>query len=296
MTSLLATFDGRDMGNAKCYVGITITRNLKARTLTIAQERATTDLLAKFGMLDSRPKTVPMSPGLTLTKAGEPLDTTRFHYSSLVGGLLYLAVTTRPDICFPVGCLAKFMSAPTVAHWKATLDVLRYLNGTRARGITYTGNDTPLHAYCDADYAGDPDTRKSTTGYVTILAGGATAWSSRRQATVAVSTAEAEVMAGCAATKEVVWQRMMMSDFGCTMRMPTAIMSDNQSALSIYKNPVASQRSKHIDIQYHFARERSAMGQVAFSYVSTAEMVADCLTKAVPLPKLQFCCRAMGMK
>ena len=148
--------------------------------------------------------------------------------------------------------------------------------------------------YSDADYAGDVDTRRSTTGYVFILNGGAISWSSRRQATVAVSTTEAEYMAEAHAAKEALWLRKLLGDLGFTVPTVT-IFADNQSAIKLANNPVTSARSKHIDVLYHFVRERVARKEVEFEYVPTSEMVADILTKAVSEAKVAYCRDSMGV-
>jgi len=172
--------------------------------------------------------------------------------------------------------------------------VLRYVNTTKSYGITFGGSDMTLHGYCDADYAGDLDTRRSTTGYVFMLNGGAISWSSRRQPTVAASTTEAEYMAAAYATKEALWLRKLSANLG--LHNPTiTIQADNQSAIKLLKNPITSSRSKHIDVIYHFARERVARKEITFQYVTTDKMISDTLTKPVPEHKHKFCCTGMGV-
>ena len=153
----------------------------------------------------------------------------------------------------------------------------------------------PVQGYCDADYAGDLDTRRSTTGYVYTLNGGAISWSSRLQPTVAVSTTEAEYMAAAHAVKEGLWLRKLMRDFEVEVGiMP--IFCDNQGAIKLLKHPIASMRSKHIDVIYHFARERVARQEVAFEYCATDKNVADIMTKPLPESKFVFCCKGMGVR
>ena len=153
--------------------------------------------MGKYGLQDAKPRSLPLDPALRLTQAeSDLLDApTAASYSQLVGSLLYLSVCTRPDIAQAVGALSKFMASPSTVHWQAANGVLRYLAGTTHYGLNFGGSNTGLEGYCDADYAGDLDTRRSTTGYVFILNGGALSQSSKRQPTVAVSTSEAEYMA-----------------------------------------------------------------------------------------------------
>jgi hypothetical protein len=187
------------------------------------------------------------------------------------------------------------MSCPTTVHWQAAKGVLRYLAGTPDYGITFgNSGDLQLTGYCDADYAGDIDTRRSTTGYVFTLNGGAISWQSKRQPTVAASTTEAEYMAAAAAVKEGLWLRKLLSDLGLTYTSVN-ILADNQSAIKILRNPISSLRSKHIDVIHHFARERVMRKEVIFSYTPTNLMVADVLTKACAGEKFMFCCGAMGL-
>ena len=187
------------------------------------------------------------------------------------------------------------MAQPTAAHWQAGKGVLRYLAGTANYGITFGGTRSGLEAYTDADYAGDIDTRRSTTGYVFILNGGAISWSSRLQQTVASSTTESEYMAAASATKEALWLRKLLSEMQLNITV-IDIKADNQSAIKLLRNPVFSMRSKHIDVIYHFARERVIRGEIRFHYIRTDSMVADALTKQVPASKFQFCRSAMGVK
>ena len=291
---VMSAFDARDLGAASYFLGMDIHRDRQARTITLGQHRLTTDLLTKYGLEECKTLLTTLSTSTKLTKSGEPLDTGAHPYSQLIGSLMYLSVCTRPDISQAVGALARYMAKPTVAHWQAAKGVLRYIAGTANFGITFGGSNLTLEAYCDADYAGDIDTRRSTTGYVYILGGGAISWSSRLQPTVAASTTEAEYMAAAYAIKEALWLRTFLSELGLDTE-PITIGADSQSAIKLLKNPVLSMRSKHIDVIYHFARERVARKDVSFKYISTTEMVADALTKPLPSAKLIYCRDQMGL-
>lgn len=162
-------------------------------------------------------------------------------------------------------------------------------------GVCFGGNRDAcdLVGYCDADFASDLDTRRSTTGYVFVYNGGAISWSSRRQQTVAASTTEAEYMAAAAAIKEALWLKKLLTDL--RIRSDTIVIrADNQGAIKLLQNPITSMRSKHIDVIYHFARERVARKEVAFVYVRTEHMLADVLTKALSKAKHIYCCAGMG--
>ena len=255
-----------------------------------------TDLVTKYGLLDGKARSIPLDASLQLSKDdGDRLDKST-PYTHLVGSLLYLSVCTRPDIAQAVGALSKFMASPTTVHWQAAKGVLRYVAGTTDYGLKFGGNASGLVGYCDADYAGDRDTRRSTTGYVFILNGGAISWSSKRQATVAASTTEAEYVAAAQAVKEALWLRNLLADLDLAQDGGTiTIYADNQSAIKLLKNPVVSMRSKHIDVVYHFARERVARKEVKFEYVKTEHMLADMLTKPVSKAKHTYCCSGIGV-
>ena len=294
---IMGAFKARDLNEAQLYLGMTIQRDRQARTLKLGQERMVVQLLAKYGMSDAKSQTVPLNTAIKLSRdEGSPLDQAQYPYSQLVGSLLHLSNCTRPDIAHSVGVLAKYMSKPTTVHWGAALGVLRYLAGTTDHGVCFGGHkvDCELAGYCDADYAGDLDTRRSTTGYVFVLNGGAISWSSRRQQTVAASTAEAEYMAAAAATKEALWLRKLLADLHFSVNT-IVIRADNQGALQLLKNPITSMRSKHIDVLYHFARERVERKEVVFEYVKTELNIADVLTKALPKGKHAFCSDGMGV-
>jgi histone deacetylase 1/2 len=294
VTSLQGTFDTRDLGYPSVFLGMELVKEHGTGNLKITQARLTQQLVNKHGLTSAKARSTPMDPSCKLVKVGTPLDGTA-PYSELVGSLLYLSICTRPDIAQAVGAMARHMSKPTQEHWAAARAVLRYLAGSRNRGITYTANTTELHGYCDADYAGDIDTRRSTTGYLFKLGGAVISWSSRLQATVAASTTEAEYMSIASATKEALWLRTLMTELGKPV-VTVKIYTDNQAALSLVKHPISSARSKHIDVAYHFARERVARKEVCFEYISTQHMTADCMTKPLPVNKFQVCCTNLGMR
>ena len=293
---LLSTFAGRYLGPATSFLGIAIQRDRQARTLKLHHERMVTDLVHTFGLDHGNPRVLPLSPSVELSvKVGDPLDSNMYPYRELVGSLMHLSVTVRPDISFAVGALSRYLASPTMMHWQAAKGVLRYLSGTADYGITYGPDPTDLLGYCDSDYAGDIDTRRSTSGYVFVMNGGAISWSSKRQQTVAASTTEAEYMAAGAAVKEGLWLRKLLLDLNIKCSDAVCIFGDNQSTLKLLRNPVTSARSKHIDVIHHFARERVLRKEVCFRYIPTDQMVADVLTKALPSVKHLFCCKGMGV-
>ena len=227
---------------------------------------------------------------------GESL-TDEFPYAELVGSLLYLTVNTRPDLAHAAGVLSRFMSCATQDHWKAAKRVLRYLAGSLDRGLVHRRGAPLIEAYTDSDYAGDPDSRKSTSGAVVLSHGGAVVWRSKLQSVVAASTCEAEYVAAAAAVKEVLWVRKLMGEMSGEMSR-VRLYGDNQSALVLMQQhtPGAAGRTKYIDVAYHFVRHRVLQGNIEAVFVKTEDMKADMLTKAVPGPRQESGAAGMGLQ
>jgi hypothetical protein len=300
---LQTCFDMEDMGEASYALGIKISRDRAARTLTISQGAYILDVLTRFDMQDSRPVSTPMEAKLKLepATAATELDATgKTRYQSAVGALLHAARATRPDISFAVTALSQFCKGPTEAHWQAVKRVFRYLRGTVDHGLTYKGTGSPreppvLHGYCDSDYAEDETDRRSVTGYTFILSGAAISWASRKQPTVAHSSTEAEYMAASDAAKEAVWWRLFLSCLGYPMDDATSILSDNQGSIALSKNPEGHRRVKHIGVRHHYIREQVAKGALTLDYVSTTKMAADVLTKALSATQHIATCKLLGI-
>ncbi|KAJ9519297.1 hypothetical protein QJQ45_023094, partial [Haematococcus lacustris] len=278
------------LGSAERFLGMEIVRDRAAGRLVLSQERYAAAVVDRFGLADARPKATPLSTSEQLVREGEVVLRMGEHsYAELVGSLMHLAVCTRPDIAHAVGLCAKYMAAPTQQHWQALHGVLRYVASTVSYGLAFGGAEG-LVGFCDADFAGDLDTRRSTTGFVFTMHGAAVSWSSRRQPTVAVSTTEAEYMAASAAAKEALWLRVLLADLSVGSAVePVTIMCDNEAAITLIKHPIASARSKHIDVLHHFVRERAARGELVFKYLASGANVADAMTKALPGVKFEFC-------
>ncbi|KAJ9534804.1 hypothetical protein QJQ45_017230 [Haematococcus lacustris] len=294
---LAAVFDIHQLGPVEQFLGMRISRDRAARQLVLSQEQYALSVVDCYGLADSRPRAVPLSTAEQLQREGVQQQSEGGHsFAEVIGSLQHLAVVSRPDIAHAVGVLAKFMSAPTKEHWRVLRGVLRYVADTAAMGLMY-GASAGLVGFCDADFAGDTDTRRSTTGHVFMLHGGAVSWSSRRQPTVAASTTESEYMACSAAGKEGLWLRGVLADLslGSAVVQPVTIMCDNEAALTLVKHPIASARSKHIDVLHHFVRERVARGELVFKFCGSAANVADVFTKALPSVKFEFC-KAGGFK
>jgi len=279
---VLSAYKGRDLGASNTFLGMRVDRDRAAGTLMLSCPGVTAALLEQFGMGAARPNKLPMAAKTTLMRTGEHMLEESTRYSELVGSLLYLSTTTRPDIVFAAGVLARYMNNPEEQHWVAAKGVLRYLAGTANHGLCY-GPAEELAGAEDADLGGCPETRRSTTGWVFTWNGAAFSWASKRQATVSSSTAEADYVAAAAATREALWVSKLMVDLGqpaTTVNMA----EDNQACLSLIANPETTGKANYIDIAHHMVRERVAMGEVTFTYAPGTEVLADGLTKALPSP------------
>ncbi|KAG1679431.1 hypothetical protein FOA52_007723 [Chlamydomonas sp. UWO 241] len=289
-------YECRDLGCAKQFLGMAITRDRGSRTILLTQAELTKQLLLKFNLSECRTRDVPLSVGEILRKDSDNLLGTS-QFAELVGSLLYLSNCTRPDITYAVNKLSRYMSCSTPQHMQAALSVPRYLSGTAGLGLLYgpsADGSKPVKGYDDADYAGCVDTRRSTTGFVVTYNGTAVSWKSTTQQTVSRSTTEAEYQASGAVIGEAQWMIQLFPELGIPLR-PMLIYSDSQGALAMLKNPGGSSRSKHIDVLHHVARERVMRKDVLMEYIPTARMVADILTKALPTVKFEWCRKHMGM-
>ena len=185
-------------------------------------------------------------------------------------------------------------------HWQAALRILRYLKTFPSLGLVYladrdSSSEIHLIGWTDSDWAGDIDSRRSTTGYCFTLGSGAISWSSKKQPTVALSSTEAEYRAACSGTCEAVWLRRLLEDFGFPQGQKTTLRCDNQSCLAIARNPVFHARTKHIEVQYHFVREKLLDGTILLEYCKTEDNLADLFTKALPQVVVLGHSRSLGL-
>jgi transposase InsO family protein len=256
-------------------------------------------IIKKFGLQDANTVKTPLDTSVHLreTLENEKLVDSR-HYRSAVGCLMFAAIATRPDIAAAVGIVARHMERPGESHWTAVKRILRYLKGSSSLGIVYREDKQTIEAHSDADWAGDLTDRKSTSGYVIKLAGGAITWKSAKQKCTALSTVEAEYVAASDACKEVIWIRRLIqeSKLWDITDQATTLKIDNKGAKDIAENAKNSQRTKHIDVRYHFIRDMIKNQQIKLQRIPTGEMTADVLTKAIPAPRFLECCAEMGME
>ncbi|XP_065078076.1 uncharacterized protein LOC135701229 [Ochlerotatus camptorhynchus] len=218
-------------------------------------------------------------------------------YRSLVGGLLYLAVMTRPDIAACTAILGRKFSEAREADWTAAKLVLRFLSGTKDYYLQLGGTpEEALLGHSDADWAGDPDSRRSTTGFVFSFGGGILSWASRRQSSVKLSSMEAEYVALSEASQETLWLRQLLSDFGETQKQPTVLREDNQGCLAFFQKERTSRRSKHTNTRERIVHELCAKKEIVLEYCSTDQMLADIFTKPLGPQKHDMFREMLGLK
>ena len=232
--------------------------------IIISQTHYINSLLQKFKLENADPVSTPLNPNLNLDEdkntenindEGEQDPRGSFNYATLIGSLMYLALGTQPKIAYAVNRLAQFTQNPKPKQWTAVKRIFQYLKGTWNHALTYSGSDDllnqDLNFFCDSDWASDAD-KKSVSGYIITDTGDAVAWSSKKQTTVALSTAEAEYIASTHAAKQVLWHRSLFKELDFDLPKTLTIFSNNQAAVSISHHLEFHTRTKHINILYHF--------------------------------------------
>ncbi|WVZ90441.1 hypothetical protein U9M48_036743 [Paspalum notatum var. saurae] len=250
------------MGELQFFLGLQIKQGFEGTF--VHQAKYTRDILKKFNMDDSKPMTTPMSTNTALDadEDGEAVDQKEFR--GMIGSLLYLTAT-RPDIQFAVCLCARYQASPRTSH--------------RQAGLWYSsGSSLFLRGFSDADHAGCRIDRKSTSGTCQLLGTSLVSWSSRKQASVSLSTTEAEYIAAASCCSQLLWMKATLSDFGLRFgKIP--LLVDSTSAISVAKNPVLHSRTKHIDVRFHFLRDHYEKGDIDLVHVASENQLADIFTK-----------------
>lgn len=302
---LMKKFKIKDLGPIESCLGIHVTRDRNKGKLWLDQRKYIQDVLTRFNMLDCNPVYTPLEHKLDLStneaNKAENNDCSplNFPYQEAIGSLMYLSQCTRPDITYAVSYLSCFNQHPNQSHWKSVKRVMRYLKATINYRLEYSSDqEEDLVGYCDADWAGDPQDRRSMTGYTFNYQNAAISWASRKQPTVAISTTEAEYMSLAAATQEAIWLRDLLYELMCKKEEvpPTKIFCDNKSAIELSKTGNYKPRTKHIDVKHHFVREKLIDNTINIQHISSKEMVADILTKSLPTVTHKNLVDLLGLK
>lgn len=270
----------KDLGPVHHFLGIKVRRN--ATGFFLSQAQYAEDLLERAGMANcnSVPTPADTKPKASTTEGTPVADVT--SYRSLAGALQYLTIT-RPDIAYAVQQVCLHMHAPRDVHMTMLKRILRYIKGTATLGVQLRAISTPMiSAYSDADWAGCPDTRRSTSGFCVFLGSSLISWSSKRQTTVSRSSAEAEYRAIANTVAECSWLRQLLGELLCKVPTATVASCDNISSVYMSRNPVHHRRTKHIELDIHFVREKVAVGELRVTHVPSARQLADVFTKGLP--------------
>jgi hypothetical protein len=279
IAELQSEFPLKDLGTLSYFLGIQVTRD--ASGLHACQTKYISELLHKTHMTEAKPSKTPCTSSSKLSKLdGDLLDDPTI-YRQVVGALQYCTLT-RPEIAYSVNQLCQHMHAPSSIHWIAAKRVLRYLQGTLDHGLYYTKSNLQVNAFCDSDWASCPDDRRSTTGFAIFLGDCLIAWSAKKQAVVSRSSTEAEYRSLSITVAELFWIRMLFKELRIYLSSRPVLWCDNVSALALASNPVFHVRTKHIEVDYHFVREKVLNRDILLKFISTHDQVADLFTKGLP--------------
>jgi Reverse transcriptase (RNA-dependent DNA polymerase) len=284
-----AIWEVKDVGETESFLGMRVQQDLGKGTIRLSQRPYWEYVLNRFSLANVTPRNVPLPTGLVLDgnmspqTESERKEMTDKPYRSILGSVMWGQLATRPDLSFAVSLLARFQANPGINHWNVLLHVIGYIKNTMDYGLTYSRDfDLSPAAYVDADFGGCKDTRRSTSGYVVLMAGGPVSWSSKRQTTVALSTVEAEYVAMSRCAQQVVWMHSWLSEVDIEISTPGIIKADNRGAIALSKNTKDHGKVKHIDIRHHYIRELLEEGAIDIEQVSSFDNLADLFTKPLP--------------
>lgn len=270
--------------------------------LILSQKSYLEKVLQRFSIDNAKPVSVPLAAHFRFSASQCPStneqkkDMELVPYASAIGSLMYTMVCSRPNLAQAVSVLSRFMSNPGRDHWSGVKWLLRYVKGSLEVGLKFTAgsNKVGITGFVDSDFAGDLDKRRSSTGYLFMLCGGPISWKSHLRSIVALSSTEAEYIAATEAMKETIWLRGLLNEPE-VLEGEVVLYCDNQGAIQLCKNSVYHERTKHVDVRFHFIREVVSSGMVKLEKVHTDDNPADMATKVVPLHKFRHCLNLLQM-
>jgi len=290
-----------DLGPLNWYLNMKIEQDISNNTVTISQTQYIDKILTRFEMTNCKPLTTPLGTfKLTAEQCPqserEKLEMRNKPYRELIGSLIYLAQGTRPDIMMAVSTLSKFFNNPGIEHWKAAKRLLKYLKRTKDLKLTFCKTKNPLIGYADASHAMDPDSRRGQCGYVFLWNGAPITWKSQATPQVSLSTMESEFYAVVEATKEAMWLSMILKEMQVPVPETLTINEDNEACIKFCHDPKYHARAKHIDIRYHFVREKIEEKKIDLKYCRTERQLADILTKPLNRNRHQLLTQLLGLR
>lgn len=283
ISKLQTQFALKHLGQPEYFLGIQV-KYLKNGSLLLTQSKYISDLLERANMTGCSSMNTPMMSTEKLSRNGTDFFSNPTQYRSIVGALQYITLT-RPDIAFSVNKVCQFLSSPLESHWKAVKRILRYLSGSIYMGLLLQAAPSTapfsVRVYCDSDWASDIDDRRSTSGACLYLGPNLVSWNSKKQTLVARSSAEAEYRGIANATAELLWVQSLLTELRVPFQTPT-LLCDNLSAVMIAHNPVLHSKTKHLEIDLHFVREKVMSKCLEIHHVPATSQLADALTKPLP--------------
>ncbi|KAK2402146.1 putative mitochondrial protein [Trifolium repens] len=281
-SQMQSEFEMTDLGKLTYFLGMELLET--SGGIVLHQAKYAKEILRKFEMVDYNSSVTPADTKVKIEDddTSEAVDSTMFR--QLVGSLRYLC-QSRPDISYAVGYISRFMSKPLKSHFLAAKRILRYINGTVHYGVLfpYSSNRETLElvGFSDADWCGDKIERKSTSGYLFKFQGAPVSWCSKKQSVIALSSCEAEYVAGSLASCQANWLQSLLSEMGIIEDITVVLNLDNKSAINLAKNPISHGKSKHIETRFHFLRDQVSKGKLKLEFCSSEDQQADIMTKAV---------------
>jgi len=289
---LCRNFQTKDLGSLKYFLGIEVAQSKDG--VVISQRKYALYILQEIDMINYRPIDSPMNPNQKLTTEEGKLFSNLERYRRLVGKLIYLTIT-RLGLSFAVGVVSQFMQTPCLGHWNAIIRILRYLKKAPEQGLLYEDKGNfQIFGYYDADWAGSPIDRRSTTGYCVFLGGNVIYWKSKKQNVVAQSTTEAEYRAMASLMCELIWVKQFLQELNLCEIQTMKMYCDNQAALHIASNLVFHERTKHIEIDCHFVQEKLMTKEICTKFVRSNDQLAYLLIKSLRGPQIEFICSKLG--
>lgn len=289
-----------DLGPASLFLGVKIVRNRAKKLLWLNQSHYITEALARFNYKSLRSVSIPLQPSVVKAKIKDkekPLNQEDFKlFQRILGTIMYLMVQTRPDICFSVQWLSRFLQEPYKIHLNASKSLLRYLSYTKDLALCYGRENYILKGFADSDFAGCILTGKSTWGYLFQVAGGPISWRAKRASYITLSTLEAEFCALTEATKEAEWLNGLFAEILASFELPIIIFGDNEGSNTTAYNSSYHNRTKHTLIRFQYVKEKVIEGLIKVVYTDTNHMPADGLTKPLSPQKQKAFLSLIGLE